>query len=99
MQLRGSKAVEAANERFDATMTNVVRWQEAPGGGKQIASDTTICVQLQVPRWFMLPTAAIERTGALPVWEPRPFWPADSAPCLCGTVCRLLLRMPGGPPP
>ncbi len=26
-QLRGSKAVEAANERFDATMTNVVRWQ------------------------------------------------------------------------
>lgn len=27
LQLRGSKAVEAANERFDATMTNVVRWR------------------------------------------------------------------------
>ena len=63
-QLKGSKAVEAANERFDATMTNVVRWQEAPGGGKQLASDTFIQVQLQVPAWFVLPTSTIERTGA-----------------------------------
>lgn len=141
LQLRGSKAVEAANKRFDATMTNVVRWQvrlcckwlsmhaarpcsccgccaarvsiqntssssslpkrrswlkqahlptcmlplptrqcpdqplfptssrgvvqEAPNGGsgKQLVSDTLIRVQLQVPGWFLLPTAAIERTG------------------------------------
>jgi hypothetical protein len=65
-QLKGSKAVEAANERFDATMTNVVRWQEAPGGGaaKQLVSDTFICVQLLVPAWFVLPVATIERTGA-----------------------------------
>ncbi|EFN52385.1 hypothetical protein CHLNCDRAFT_138831 [Chlorella variabilis] len=62
-KLKGSKAVEAANERFDATMTNVVRWQEAPGGGKQLASDTFIQVQLQVPAWFVLPTSTIERTG------------------------------------
>lgn len=39
--------------------------QEAPGGGdgKQLVSDTLIRVQLQVPGWFLLPTAAIERTG------------------------------------
>lgn len=63
-KLRGSPSVEAANERFDATMTNVVRWQEGPGGGKQIASDTFLQVQLQVPRWFVLPTSTIERTGS-----------------------------------
>lgn len=44
LQLRGSRAVEAANERFDATMTNVVRWQEGPDGGKQLASDTFLQV-------------------------------------------------------
>jgi hypothetical protein len=66
VQLRGSKAVEAANERFDATMSNVVRWQEAPGGGGglQIVSETFIQVQLVVPGWFVLPTASIERTGS-----------------------------------
>ena len=66
LQLRGSKAVEAANERFDATMSNVVRWQEAPGGGGglQIVSETFIQVQLVVPGWFVLPTASIERTGS-----------------------------------
>jgi hypothetical protein len=56
--------VEAANDRFDATMTNGVRWQEAPGGGKQLASDTFIQVQLLVPAWFVLPTGTIEGTGA-----------------------------------
>lgn len=82
LQLRGSKAIEAANERFDATMTNVVRWQEASpadadasssssdsvSGGKQLVSDTSIQVQLQVPGWFVLPTSAIERAGASS-WE------------------------------
>jgi hypothetical protein len=44
-QLKGSTAVEKANERFDATMCNVVRWADAPaGGGKQIVSDTFIQV-------------------------------------------------------
>eukprot|EP00887_Chlorella_sp_A99_P000316 scaffold13.g316.t1 len=56
-KLQGSKVVEAANDRFTATMTNVVRWREAEaGGGKEI-------VTLEVPRWFLLPVAAIERTG------------------------------------
>lgn len=39
--------MEKANERFDATMTNVVRWQEGPAGGKQIASDTFLQVLLR----------------------------------------------------
>ncbi|PSC69180.1 hypothetical protein C2E20_7357 [Micractinium conductrix] len=62
-KLKGSPAVEKANDRFDATMSNVVRWQDAPGGGKQIVSDTFLQVQLQVPGWFVLPTSTIERTG------------------------------------
>ena len=44
LQLKGSPAVEKANDRFDATMSNVVRWQDAPGGGKQIVSDTFLQV-------------------------------------------------------
>ena len=73
-QLRGSKAVEAANDRFDATMSNVVRWEEVPpqqqqelgGGGivKQIVSVTSLQVALQVPAWFLLPVGAIERSGS-----------------------------------
>lgn len=46
LQLRGSKSVEAANDKFTATMTNVVRWQEAESGGsgKEICSDTSLQV-------------------------------------------------------
>lgn len=65
LQLKGSKAVEAVNERFDATMTNVVRWQEAAdGSGLQLVSDTFIQVQVAVPGWFVLPVSSLERTGA-----------------------------------
>jgi hypothetical protein len=69
-KLRGSKAVEAANDRFTATMTNVVTWRRRQGGesgdgggGKEIASDTSIQVTLEVPPWFVVPTAVIERAG------------------------------------
>ncbi|KAI3430373.1 hypothetical protein D9Q98_004968 [Chlorella vulgaris] len=63
-KLKGSKAVEAVNERFDATMTNVVRWQEAAdGSGLQLVSDTFIQVQVAVPGWFVLPLSSLERTG------------------------------------
>ena len=52
MQLQGSPAVEAANDRFSATMTNVVRWSDAAAAAagvqrKQLRSDTAI----QVHRW------------------------------------------------
>lgn len=63
-ELRGSPAVVEANKKFTATMTNVVRWQEAEGGsGKEISSDTSIQVTLEVPRWFVLPVGVIERSG------------------------------------
>ena len=52
-QLQGSPAVEAANDRFSATMTNDVRWSDAaplasaPGvQRKQLRSDTEIQVPL-----------------------------------------------------
>ncbi|KAK9846413.1 hypothetical protein WJX81_003330 [Elliptochloris bilobata] len=68
-ELQGSPAVEAANDRFSATMTNVVRWSDtAPAAGaqrKQLRSDTEIQVALEVPGWMrMVPVGAIERTGS-----------------------------------
>jgi len=45
-QLQGSPAVEAANDRFSATMTNVVRWGDAAAPAaapqRQLRSDTEI---------------------------------------------------------
>lgn len=46
MQLEGSPSVEAANDRFDATMTNVVRWEATADGQLQLRSDTEIQVTL-----------------------------------------------------
>ncbi|GAB4815192.1 hypothetical protein N2152v2_002238 [Parachlorella kessleri] len=85
-KLRGSKMVEQANDKFSATMTNVVQWREAQqppsssngsssassshGGAaaaaavaKEICSDTSIQVVLEVPGWFVIPTGIIEKTG------------------------------------
>ena len=50
VQLQGSPAVEAANDRFSATMTNVVRWSDAAASAagaqrKQLRSDTEIQVK------------------------------------------------------
>ncbi len=46
LQLQGSPAVEAANDRFSATMTNVVRWGDAAAPAaaprRQLRSDTEI---------------------------------------------------------
>lgn len=74
--------IEEANDKFAATMTNVVRWRDAaqpqhPGdasssngsssgnpAGKEICSETSIQVVLEVPGWFIVPVAAIEKTGA-----------------------------------
>jgi hypothetical protein len=61
-QLRGSEAVEEANSRFTATMTNVVRWREGEDG-KEIASETSIEVTLELPGWFILPVSVVERSG------------------------------------
>ena len=66
LQLEGSKTVEAANNRFEATMTNVVRWGGAPSSSsKEISSNTAIQVALEVPSWFrIIPVGAIEDTGS-----------------------------------
>lgn len=82
LQLRGSKSVEQANDKFTATMTNVVRWREAAEGGssgddsssssdsgsaagcREICSETSLRVELEVPGWFIIPVGAIEKTGA-----------------------------------
>ena len=65
MQLEGSKTVQAANDRFEATMTNIVRWSGAPSStSKEISSNTAIQVSLEVPAWFrLISVGAIEATG------------------------------------
>ena len=66
LQLQGSKAIVAANDRFDATMTNIVTWEgDEAQELKQLCSSTSIQVALEVPRWArMMPTSAIESTGS-----------------------------------
>lgn len=62
--LQGSNIVKQANERFTATMTNKVEWQvDEESSELCIVSDASIQVTLQVPGWFVVPTAAIEKTG------------------------------------
>jgi hypothetical protein len=82
-ELQGSKAVEAANDKFSATMTNVVSWREGQeqGGDKEIASNASIEVTIDVPRWFVLPTAVIERSGG---WTPLAAAAFASAPTALG---------------
>lgn len=64
-ELQGSKAIVEVNKKFTATMTNVVRWENAENGAvdKQIKSDTEIQVTLEVPNWFVLPVKVIEKSG------------------------------------
>lgn len=66
-RLEGSKVVQSVNDKFSATMTNVVRWRENENqeGGKELTSDTVIQVEIEVPTWFRLvPKSAIETTGS-----------------------------------
>lgn len=65
-QLQGSTAVQDINSKFTAQMTNVVRWHhtEHPAT-KEISSDTSIEVVVQVPAWFSLvPVSSIEAAGS-----------------------------------
>lgn len=64
-RLQGSRIVEDINSKFAAQMTNSVSWAptEDPGT-KQISSDTTIEVDVEVPGWFILPTPAVEAAGS-----------------------------------
>ena len=68
VQLEGSSLVESINNKFSATMTNAVRWRDAAGGGagnKQISSDTSIRVTLEVPTWLgFVSLGAVEATGS-----------------------------------
>ena len=65
LQLEGSETVKAANDRFEATMTNIVRWGGAAAStSKEISSNTSIQVSLEVPAWFrLISVGAIEATG------------------------------------
>ncbi|KXZ52257.1 hypothetical protein GPECTOR_10g888 [Gonium pectorale] len=82
-KLQGSPFVEDINDKFSATMTNVVRYrdyvppqeddedEEEEGGAsssgkqKEIVSDTTIQVTLEVPAWCsFLPVSSIEGAGS-----------------------------------
>ncbi|KAA6427645.1 MAG: (RAP Annotation release2) Galactose-binding like domain containing [Trebouxia sp. A1-2] len=65
-KLQGSKTIMAANDRFGATMTNTVTWEGDEGSEvKQLCSETSIQVALEVPRWArVMPTSAIESTGS-----------------------------------
>ncbi|KAI8465504.1 MAG: hypothetical protein J3K34DRAFT_461368 [Monoraphidium minutum] len=63
-RLQGSKAVEDVNDRFAARMTNAVVWAETEdAGAKQITSDTTLEVDVEVPGWIILPVSAVEAAG------------------------------------
>jgi hypothetical protein len=65
-QLQGSEAVQDINSKFTAQMTNVVRWNatEEPDV-KEISSDTSIEVVVQVPAWFgFVPVSSIEAAGS-----------------------------------
>lgn len=55
-QLEGSPAVEAANDRFSATMENKVRWgSSAEAGLLELRSDTSIQVSLRLFAHATLP--------------------------------------------
>ena len=73
--LEGSKAAVEANSKFTATMTNKVGWRRVMEDGEDgedieeefsvaIASDTTLTVTLQVPRWFVVPVSVVESSGS-----------------------------------
>ena len=68
--LEGSKAAIEANSKFTATMTNEVAWRDGRESrgidvdGLCIASDTSLTVTLQVPRWFVVPVSVVESSGS-----------------------------------
>jgi hypothetical protein len=52
LQLRGSRLVEDINDKFESSMTNVVRWRDITGSegeedpaAKEIVSNTTLEVR------------------------------------------------------
>ena len=65
-RLQGSPAAEDINDKFRATMTNVVRWAETSDAGvKEITSATDIEVTVAVPAWFAAaPVAGAEAVGS-----------------------------------
>lgn len=62
--LEGSVAAQRVNEKFSATMENIVEWQEEEHGGKLICSNTTLEIEADVPRWFVIPVHMVERAGS-----------------------------------
>lgn len=64
VRLEGSKAAQRVNEKFSATMENIVEWQEEKEGMKCICSNTTLEIVAQVPGWFVIPVHIVERTGS-----------------------------------
>jgi len=77
-ELKGSKSVEEINNKFTASMTNVVRWREvermsappdavrdhATASAREIVSTTELKVELEVPSWCsFIPVSSIENVG------------------------------------
>lgn len=65
-KLQGSRMIEDVNNKFTAQMTNVVRWSTtADPAIKEISSDTSIEVAVQVPAWAgLIPTPSMEAAGS-----------------------------------
>ncbi|KAF5841187.1 hypothetical protein DUNSADRAFT_14018 [Dunaliella salina] len=65
-QLRGSPFVQDLNERFEAQMTNEVRYQDGEEPDvKQITSNSFLEVELEVPNWCsFIPNSQIEGVGS-----------------------------------
>mmetsp|Transcript_7744 Transcript_7744/g.48049 ORF Transcript_7744/g.48049 Transcript_7744/m.48049 type:complete len:165 (-) Transcript_7744:57-551(-) len=59
----GSPAVVRANDKFKISSRNIVNWEVLPGDEKMLHSDTSLAVELDVPRWFIIPIGSIESTG------------------------------------
>lgn len=93
-QLQGSPAVEAANDRFSATMTNVVRWGDAvtPTAAsatprRQLRSDTEIQV------WVDLNEVATPGIGVSHLWHSRCAGTVESSVLLLFRFCWALATL------
>lgn len=66
LQLEGSPAVVAANDKFTATMTNDVRWRPGPAPDLlELGSDTSIQVQCSFVPLLLLFEQKIRSNGSL----------------------------------
>ena len=101
MQLEGSPAVEAANDKFSATMVNKVRWGLlADPGLLELNSDTAIQVSIQYCCSWISPgllSFVLMQLTCRVVFLHSPVPPCHIfGTHLHNAVCRLPWRSPGG---